>query len=289
MPRDATATAAPAHQRADGAFVLGFAASGMPAVTRLCHLEQHAPLRVLFPDPDPPDPPLAAIVNCAGGLAGGDRLRQEVHLGAGACATISTAAAEKIYRSLGPDTTVVTTLALAVGAVMEWLPQETILFDGARLDRRLRATLAEDAVLLATETLVFGRAARGERFRHGQVLDAWRLLRPDGTPFWADALALGRDPEAALRADFGFAGAGALGTMLLAAPGAERHLGLMRAVTGEAAPPLRAAATVPRPGVLLARWLGEAAAVRQGVAVAIPALRAAALGLAPRLPRLWTG
>src|SRR5215213_5147539 len=119
MPRDhpTTASAPPRHQRADGAFELRFGPDG-----RLRHLFQQAPLRVLFPTPEPGEPPLAALVNCAGGLAGGDALRQEVRLEAGARATVSTAAAEKVYRSLGPETRIATRLAVAPGAVLEWIP-----------------------------------------------------------------------------------------------------------------------------------------------------------------------
>lgn len=279
MPRDHPTTAPPPrHQRADGAFDLRFGPDG-----GLRHLFQQAPLRVLFPTPEPGEPPLAAAVNCAGGLAGGDALRQELRLEAGARATASTAAAEKVYRSLGGDARVSTRLSLGPGAVLEWIPQETILFDGARLDRRLRADLAESATLLAAETLVFGRAARGELMRSGALLDAWRVHGPDGL-LWADALALPGDPGEALAAPFGFDGAEALGTLLLAGPGAEAGRGLLRA-TAPAAP---GGATLPRPGLLLARWLGPATAVRASVGGAIVALRAGLLGLPPRLPRLWT-
>jgi urease accessory protein len=279
MPRDHPTTAPPPrHQRADGAFELRFGPGGA-----LRHLFQQAPLRVLFPSPEPGEPPLAAVVNCAGGLAGGDALRQEVRLEAGARATVSTAAAEKVYRSLGPETRVATRLSLGPGARLEWMPQETILFDGARLERRLRADLAEGATLLAAETLVFGRAARNERMRSGALLDAWRVVGPDGL-LWADALALPDDPGEALAAPFGFAGAEALGTLLLAGAGAEAGRDLLRAM-GAAAP---GGATLPRPGLLLARWLGSAPAVRASVGTAIVALRAGLLGLAPRLPRLWT-
>jgi urease accessory protein len=166
---------------------------------------------------------------------------------------------------------------------LEWIPQETILFDGARLERRLRADLAEGAALLAAETLVFGRAARGERMRRGALLDAWRLHGPDRL-LWADALALPSDPGEALAAPFGFAGAEALGTLLFAGPGAKAGRDLVRALP----PGAPGGATLPRPGLLLARWLGPAAAVRASVGGAIVALRAGLLGLPPRLPRLWT-
>lgn len=280
MPRD-TPTPPGRHQRADGAFDLVFGVSSRGTVLR--HLYQQSPMRILFPDPEPEEPPTAALLNCAGGLAGGDVLRQAVRLEVGARATLSTAAAEKLYRSLGPETRIESHIVLEAGARLEWIPQETILFDGARLDRRLRADLAPGAVLLAAETLVFGRAARGERMTHGLLRDRWRLHGPDGL-LWADALALEGDLDAALQAPFGFAGAEALGTLLLAGGAAEAGRDLLRALPEEAP----GACTIPRPGLLLARWLGRATAVRRAVGSAIVALRAAQLDLPARLPRLWT-
>ena len=147
----------------------------------------------------------------------------------------------------------------------------------------MRAEAAKGATLLAAETLVFGRAARGERLRSGALLDAWRVHGPEGL-LWADALMLPDDPGGPLAAPFGFAGAEALGTLLFAGPSAEAGRDLLRAMNS-AAP---GGATLPRPGLLLARWLGAAAAVRASVGGAIIALRAGLLGLPPRLPRLWT-
>jgi urease accessory protein len=280
MPRDLPP--APArHQRADGAFELHLGVA--PRGTVLRHLFQQAPARVLFPTPEPDEPFGAAVLNCAGGLAGGDALRQAVVLEAGARATLSTAAAEKVYRSLGPDSRIDSTLSLGPGAVLEWIPQEAILFDGARLRRQMVASLAPGAKLLAAEMLVLGRAVRGERFTTGSVFDSWRLHGPEGL-LWADALALEAGMVAPLDAPFGFAGAEALATLLLAGGGAEAGRDLLRSLP-EIAP---GAATIPRPGLLLARWLGPATAVRAALAAAIPALRAAQLGLPARLPRLWT-
>ncbi len=288
MPRDAPPTpeGTPArHQRADGAFLISFAPGG-PAGGALRTLYQQAPLRILFPDPEPGDPPQAALVNCAGGLAGGDVLRQSVVLEPGARATLSSAAAEKIYRSLGgAETRIATTLSIGAGAAFEWIPQETILFEGARLARRMAADLAPGARLLAAETLVFGRAARGERLTRGGVLDTWRLSGPEGLR-WADGLSLSGDIAAGIAAPFGLGGAEALGTLLLAGPGAETMLGPVRDLPQEAAAP--SASTIPCPGLLLARWLGRATAVRRAMARGIVLLRAEALGLPPRLPRLWT-
>ncbi len=275
MPRDAPALPF-RHQRADGAFELGFAPS--PRGTVLRHLFQQAPLRVLFPTPEPGEPPTGALLNCAGGLAGGDALRQSVRLEPGAQATLCTAAAEKIYRSLGPEARIGTHLSLGAGAVLEWLPQEAILFDGARMARRMQVDLAEGARLLAVEMLVFGRAAAGERMRTGAILESWRLRGPGGL-LWAEALAFD-DPQAALAAPFGFGGAEAMAMLLLAAPEAEAMRDQLRE-TG-------AAATLPRPGLLLARWLGGASTVRRAAGAAIVQLRGAALGRPARLPRLWT-
>ncbi|WP_149538390.1 urease accessory protein UreD [Siccirubricoccus phaeus] len=280
MPRDLP-PAPPRHQRAEGAFALHLAAG--PRGTALRDLYQQAPARVLFPVPEPDEALTAAVLNCAGGLAGGDSLRQEVRLEAGARATLSTAAAEKVYRSLGPETRVESAVTLGPGAMLEWIPQETILFEGARLRRRMAARLAPGARLLAAETLVFGRAASGETMTAGTVFDAWRLEGPDGL-LWLDALALEGGIGTQLAAPFGFAGAKALGTLLLAGGAAEAGRETLRSLPERVA----CGATIPRPGLLLARFLGPAGAVREAVAAALCALRAAQLGLPARLPRLWT-
>ena len=289
MPRPARLDSLPAggvaHQRANGAAKVEFHAT--PRGTELARLYQQAPLRVLFPTPEPGEPPTAALVNCAGGLAGGDTLTTDIMLGAGCIATLCTPAAEKIYRSLGPASTVTATLRLAAGATLEWLPQETILFDGARLHRRMTVHLAAAARLLATEMLVFGRSARGETMRSGAVLDHWRIHGPSGL-LWADGLALGAGLADRLAAPLGFAGAEAMATLLLAAPDAAALLPGLRANLAKAPAAVTLAATVPRPGLLLARLLGDAVAVRAALAAGIIALRHAALGQPARLPRLWT-
>jgi len=237
-------------------------------------------MRILFPDPEPGEPPLAALVNTAGGLAGGDSVTVDVTLDGGAHAMVSTPAAEKIYRSLGPETRIAARLNVAAGATLEWLPQETILFDGARLARRLDVDVAPDAALLMAEMLVFGRHARGEVLRDGSLADAWRISR-GGSLLWADGLALGRGMRARLDDRFGFAGAQACATLLVVsdAPLAEAR---------DAAREAGAAATLPRPGLLLLRWLGGAGAVRDALGAAIRLLRSRVLGAAPVLPRLWT-
>ncbi|MBP0495867.1 urease accessory protein UreD [Pararoseomonas indoligenes] len=270
---------APRHQRADGGVEIVFGVARGRTVLR--HLYQSSPMRVLFPDAEPGTPITGALVNTAGGLAGGDMVRVQARVEEGATATLCTPAAEKLYRSLGPETRIGTALHVGPGAVLEWLPQETILFDRARLRRRLDVELSPGARLLATEMLVFGRAARGERFREGFLHDAWRL-RVNGRLRWADALRI-EVPDEALEDRFGFAGAGGFATLLYAGADAAERLPVLRDLAG----PL-GAATVPREGVALIRWLGPAMPVRAALAAAIPALRAALFGLPPALPRLWT-
>ena len=267
---------APIHQRANGRaeLVLGAGASG----ARLRHLFHAAPLRVLFPDTDPGDPTLGALVNVAGGLAGGDTIATRLELEADARFTATTPAAEKIYRSLGAETRIAAELVLGEGSCCEWLPQETIIFEGGRLARRLDVALAPGARLLAAEMLVLGRAARGERLTQGSVLDRWRIRR-GGRLLWADTLRLD-NPAAARDARFALGGAGAIATLLLAAPEAARHRDLAREAAG-------GAASLPAPDLLVARWAGEASAVRAGLGTAIAALRHAAFGHPARLPRLW--
>jgi urease accessory protein len=247
--------------------------------TVLGGLYQSPPMRALFPDPEADEAPICALVNTAGGLAGGDRVEIALSLGAGARASFSTPAAEKIYRSLGPVTEISVNLQAGPGAVFEWIPQETILFEGARLERCLSADIAEDATLLMAEALVFGRAARGETWRRGALQDSWRIRR-GGKLLWADGLSLGEDIPVDFADPFGLANAEALGSLVLAGP--------------LAAPDLRdalredgALASLVRPGLLVTRWLGGAVQVREGLGAAICRLRPA-LGLPARLPRLWT-
>jgi urease accessory protein len=272
------APSAPALERGRGAAEIAFARDAAGA-TRLAHLYQQAPCRVLFPRPEPGDPPLAALLTTSGGLTGGDAVRIAIAWQPGAAATITTAAAEKIYRSLGPDARASVALRLAEEACGEWLPQETILFDGARLCRRLIFDLAPSARLLACETLVFGRAARGERLTRGRLFESWAVRR-DGRLIWADALVLDGDIRARLDDPHAFGGGAAFATALYAGPEAAALLETARACADGAASLVG--------GVLLARFLGaDAAAVRRALAACLSDLRRA-LGRRADLPRLWT-
>jgi urease accessory protein len=256
--------------------------------TRLLHLFERDPLRVLFPLPEPDDPLQAALVTTSGGLVGGDRLDIAVRLDARAAAHVTASAAEKIYRSLGPTTVIHQSLAVGGDAVLEFLPPETILFDGARLRRTTMVDLAPDARFLGGDIIVFGRRARGERFIHGFLHEAWELRR-GGELVWGDALHLDENVAAIIDDPACFAGAAGFATLILA-PGsgdAASFVAAARAVQAAPNAGLRAGVTAVA-GLVVARWLAaDALVLRRAYAALACHWRTAALGWAPRLPALW--
>jgi len=250
----------------------------------LAQLYQRAPCRVLFPAPAIDDIPEAVLITTSGGIAGGDRLRIAVSVEAGAAALLTSQAAEKIYRSLGPEARCAVVLQVGDGAWLEWLPQETILFQAARFSRRIEANLAPTGRLLASEIVVFGRLARGERFSTGRLEDRWRLHR-GGRLVWTDAVSVEGEGATALDEVLAFGGAQAMATVVYAGPDAAQHLSLARSLTGEAR--CRAGTTMVN-GTLLARFLAEdPARLRADLAGYVAELRHAAAGLPARPPRLW--
>jgi urease accessory protein len=249
--------------------------------TVLADLHQKPPLRMLLPRVDDPLP-LAVCANTAGGLVGGDRARTEIEAGPDTAVTITAQAAEKVYRSLGLDTVIENRLVVRDGAWLEWLPQETIIFDRARLRRVMRIDLEGNARVLAGEMLVFGRIARGETVTSGLVRDAWEIRRA-GRLLWADALHLDGDIGGVLADPSCFAGARAYATMLYAGADAADLLEPLREQGLDAG----GAATCIGP-LLIARWLSvDPVAVRRGFGTAWSFLRQQARGLPPVLPRIW--
>jgi urease accessory protein len=250
-------------------------------VTALADLHQKPPLRMLFPRVDDPLP-LAVYTNTAGGLVGGDRALMEITAGPGTAFTVTAQAAEKVYRSLGPDTTIANRLVVQNGAWLEWLPQETIVFERARLRRSMRIDLDMDARVLAGEILVFGRIARGESVTTGLVRDAWEVCR-GGRLLWADALHLDGDIGAVLAGPACFGGARAYATMVYVGEDCVAMLEALR----EHGLGDEGAATCIGP-MLIARWLSsDSRAVRRRFAGAWAFLRQQARGLPPVLPRIW--
>ncbi|MFC6759977.1 urease accessory protein UreD [Sulfitobacter porphyrae] len=177
--------------RGAGSIAVRAAAQGE---TRLANLRQSGAMKLVLPRVFRPDIE-AVIVNTAGGVTGGDRLQLEAVAGAGACLTLSTQAAERIYRAQpGEVGCVDTRLEVAAGARINWLPQETILFDHAALNRRLTVDLAAEAGFLMVETLVFGRAAMGEVLHEVHLRDRIRINRA-GAPLYLDGIALAGDVQ----------------------------------------------------------------------------------------------
>lgn len=153
-----------------------FNVAHVDGLTRRRQLHEAGSLRVRFPSPED-DGLSAVLVNTAGGIAGGDRFDIDVASMGDARLTVTTAAAEKIYRADGPAAELNVMLKAEGRSHLSWLPQETILFDRARIRRRFEIELSEAASLLLCEIIVFGRTAMGERIQAGEFFDCWRLRR----------------------------------------------------------------------------------------------------------------
>ncbi len=215
-------------ERSRGRAAIAFRRRG--GATVLDGLFQQGCSKVRLPGARPPAPPEAVLINTAGGMTDGDRLDTEVRWRPGTSATITTQAAERIYRSRGGAATVDTHLIVEAGATACWLPQESILFDGGRLARRLTADLAPGSRLLAVESLVIGRPAMAERVRSGAVSDVWKV-RVDGALVFADHWRLedaDSDLESLLARPGVAGGAGALATVVVVAEDAGDHLDVLR-------------------------------------------------------------
>ncbi len=259
---------------------------------RLLDLYQSDPGRALLPDPEPGEPGSLVMVTTSGGLTGGDRLALELALEPGARVTAMAQAAEKLYRSTASDRPTLLTqdLRAGAGAWLEWLPQETILFDGARLERHTLIDLDPAAEALIGDMLVYGRLAHGERFSRGELFDRWELRRA-GRLIWTERQALDADIPALLAAPAGFDGALAQASLLFVRPGfasdsgAAPMLGALRAAL-EAHPDVRGGAT-RLDGFILARLLSpDPLALRRAFAALWRRCRAEA-GWADAMPRLW--
>ena len=266
----------PNHQRARGTLIIGF--KRRAEATVLGTLRQEGCLKARFPRTDPPAWPGAVTLNCAGGVAGGDRLDTTATAGPGTAATIASQAAERFYRALpGLRAEVSTTLHVQQGAALEWLPQETIFFDRCAVNRHLDINLAEGARILAVESLVFGRAAMEEQVNEASIRDRI-TVRQAGRLLLHDAIRL-EGPVAPLLARRAIGGgARAIATLLYAAPDAPAQLGPLR----DALAPFEAGATLL--GTLLVARLAapRAAALRLAVTAGLNILRGGRT-----LPRVW--
>ena len=264
----------PRLQRASGECRVAFDLQG--GETRLGDLYQRDPCRVLFPRPELGEPPQAVLLTTSGGVTDSDTLKMAIEIGPGATAVATTQAAEKIYRAAkgGGHCAIDVAVRVGEGASLDWLPQETIVFQGARLKRRTVADVEPGGALLACEMVVLGRAASGERFISGLLLDSWSVRRT-GRLAWTDTLKVdGETPDGA-----GFGAANALATVIgvwdAPQPQFEKARALLEKASG-----VCAGVTLVN-GVMVARLLGEATAVRD------TAIRFLTDFRGHRLPRVW--
>ncbi|HKU04850.1 MAG TPA: urease accessory protein UreD, partial [Bradyrhizobium sp.] len=218
----------------------------------------------------------AVFVNTAGGIAGGDRFEVAIAAGEGARLTVTTAAAEKVYRAPDAPAQLDISLKAAGGAHLAWLPQETILFDRAKISRRIDIDLAEDASLLLCEIVVFGRAAMGERMERGEFVDRWRLRR-GGKLVFAETVRLDGDIGAKLKRPAVANGGAAIATALLV-PGDEAVVERIREAANSCGGEVGVSAWN---GFAMARFCAQDAAALRADMMTV-------LGRAsPALPRLW--
>ncbi len=197
--------------------------------------------------------------------------------GAGAQLTLTTAAAEKVYRAPDEPAQINISLKAAAGARLAWLPQETILFDRARVSRRIDIDLDETASLLLCEIVVFGRAAMGERMRSGTFVDRWRLRR-GGKLVFAETIRLDGDIGEKLAKPAIAKGGVAIGTALIV-PGDEALVERIREISASFGGEVGISAWN---GFAMARFCAQDAARLRADMMAV-------LGRASTspLPRLW--
>jgi urease accessory protein len=280
-PADADQTAA-APQRARGELRIAYGVRDGRTVLR--DLYQSGCLKARFPRPEPAARPTAVLLNTGGGVAGGDALRVAIQVAAGARLVVTTQAAERVYRARPADrpARIDTTLQVADGAQLDWLPQETILFDRARARRRLEVELGATAGFVGVESLVLGRRAMGEQVTLAWWRDLIRLRRA-GRLLLHDAVRLeGAVTENLAGAATG-GGARAVATLLYVGPDAAARLDPLRARLAAAGAGASATGASTWEGLLLARIVAaDSARLRRLVVAGLAVLRDD-----HPLPRLW--
>lgn len=244
-------------------------------VTRRGALHESGSLRVRFPSPEG-EGLSGVFVNTAGGVAGGDRFDIEISAADAARLTLTTAAAEKVYRASGAPAQLNISLKVAAGAHLSWLPQETILFDRARVHRRFDIELDDAASLLLCEIVVFGRTAMGERMEQGEFVDRWRLRR-GGRLVFAETVRLDGNIGAKLARSAVAKGGAAIGTALIV-PGDEALVERIREASDSFSGEVGISAWN---GFAMARFCAQDAALLRAGMMAVLARTGAAL------PRLW--
>jgi urease accessory protein len=256
--------------------------------TRLARLFQEGSAKVRVPRDGEGSGLEAVLINTSGGLTGGDKLAWKIDAGAGATLTLTTQACEKVYRSSQGEAHVAATISAGTGARVNWLPQETILFDGGRLERRLEADLADGATLLALEAVILGRRARGEIVDEGLFRDRWRIRR-NGTLIHAEETCF-QEPFEAYRGNAAsLDGNSAFASVLLVDDNARDLLGEARNCIGQSGIAGGVSAWgVQASGKLLARIAArDGYELRKALVPLLRLLNRSAEGVSG-LPRIWS-
>jgi urease accessory protein len=160
-------------------------------ITQFAHSQAQAPLKVQRSFPQPDGTCQVVMLHTAGGMVGGDRLTTNIDVTPNSNALLTTAAAAKIYKANGLISAQNVTINVTENAYLEWLPQETIVFNEAHYQQNIRINLAENAEVILWDVTRFGRTARGERFVSGDWRSATEVWQGE-IPFLAQPLWLDR-------------------------------------------------------------------------------------------------
>lgn len=265
---------------------LGFALAGEWTVLR--ENRHRGPLRVqkaLYPEGNAVCQ--AIVLHPPSGIAGGDHLAISATAGAGAHAQLTTPGAGKWYRSGGAEASQCITFKVDEGAMLEWLPQETIVFDGARARMDTRVDLAADSRYIGWDILCLGRAAAGEHFEKGRF-DLFFRINRENRPIWIERGGFdGNDPM--LSSPAGWAGATVCGTLLCTFPELPQQAAALLEACRQTIPVDGANHGLSAlPGILVARYLGNSSeAARLWFAKLWAILRPACCGRPAVTPRIW--
>ena len=197
--------------------------------TKIIDVYQKFPVALAFPKIDDGRHREAVTINCSGGVAGGDRLQMEIVAQSGSSVAVTTQAAEKVYRALDRPAQITTRLQAHENARLAWLPQETILFDKARIKRQTEVELCSGAEIVVLEWLVLGRIESGEEVGGGYVLDSWRVSL-DGRLVWADGFLLSDEVFPHMHREALLSKWKAIGTLIYFGPGMTRRLEVLREI-----------------------------------------------------------
>jgi urease accessory protein len=252
---------------------------------QIVDLCQRSPVRVLFPQAEPGGFEEAVLINTSGGIAGGDRLDTAVTALADARITLTSQAAERIYRALDQPSRISTTLVVADSAKLSWCPQETIVFDRARMKRQTHIAVSSGAELLALEWIVLGRAAHGETVVSGEVIDSWRVEK-DGKLVWADCLRITDDAFPQVGRNALLADCSAVATLVYFGTDLEKRLECLR--DWAASLTCNAAATMVG-GLIVVRFAAPAASTLRAGLCSLLQQFDHAFGPGPfRVPKMWS-